>query len=199
MKLDQIAIKYGTDKSSKAHNYTRWYEEVFGHLRNESISLLEIGIQNGFSLKMWEEYFTKANIVGIDIVDCSHMNTERVLTLRGNQTDRGFMESLGEFDIIIDDGSHQSIDMKISFEIMFPRLKKGGIYVIEDLHCCYWSEFGSGNFMNYLKDLTDTVNSHGKSGYGDKTNDTEQIQYNWWEDNVQSVHLYRSIVFIKKS
>ena len=38
------------------------------------------------------------------------------------------------FDIIIDDGSHASYHQQLSFKTLFPTLKSGGIYSIEDLN-----------------------------------------------------------------
>jgi beta-1,4-mannosyl-glycoprotein beta-1,4-N-acetylglucosaminyltransferase len=212
MTLDEIARKYNTDKSSVFHNYTEKYERYFGHLRNEPLTILEIGIQNGFSLKTWKEYFPNATIYGIDIVDCSHMNDDRVTTLQGSQNDTEFLQHVvdhyGPFDIIIDDGSHYNTDMKISFDFLFPYVKPGGIYVVEDLHCVYWPEFSDGNhaFMNRLKGLMDMINGNGKYGLAEINNSNHDHVYQnrqfgeptWWEQNLDSIHLHRSIVFITR-
>jgi demethylmacrocin O-methyltransferase len=213
MTLDEIAIKYNTDKQSKLHNYTEKYSNHLEKLRNDKIKILEIGIQNGYSLKTWKEYFPNAEIYGIDIVDCSQMNEERIKTLKGSQTDLGFLakitEEYGPFDIIIDDGSHYSLDMKISFDFLFPTLKKGGLYIVEDLHCIYWPEFkdGGNHFMKRLRKLADSVNGHGKWGLAEISNSLNDHVYNthkygkpnWWDKNVEWITQYRSIVFIKKS
>jgi hypothetical protein len=212
MTLDEIALKYKTDKSSAFHNYTEKYEQYFSNLRDKPIKLLEIGIQNGYSLKTWKEYFSQATIYGMDIVDCSQMDEERVHTLKGSQNDLNFLkkinEECGPFDIIIDDGSHNSADMKISFDFLFPLLKNGGLYVIEDLHCVYWPELSDGGtvLMDRLKELLDLTNSNGKCGIADIKNIEKDTVYkikkvgvmNWWEQSIEFIHLYRSIVFIKK-
>lgn len=212
MTLDEIAIKYSTDKRSELHNYTEKYARHFEPLRNESVKILEIGIQNGYSLKTWKEYFPNAQIFGVDIVDCKHMNEDRITTLMGSQTDREFLKTVtenhGPFDIIIDDGSHYSSDMKISFDFLFPTLVPGGMYVVEDLHCTYWPEFSDGGtaFMSRLKCLTDSINGHGKWGLAEIANtDADHVYQNkqygeadWWDKNVESIIQYRSIVFIQK-
>lgn len=212
MTLNEIALQYKTDKSSAAHNYTAKYDLHFSGIRNEKLKVLEIGIQNGFSLKTWKEYFQNSEIFGIDVVDCSHMDEARIKTIRGSQNDLVFLKNVndlyGPFDIIIDDGSHISSDMRISFDCLFPLLKPGGIYVVEDLHCCYWPEFREPryDFMDRLKQLLDCVNSRGKCGLADITKIQEDRFYqskklgamDWWEKSIDSVHLYRSIVFIKK-
>ncbi len=212
MTLDEIASKYKTDKGSNLHNYTEKYDMYFSRLRNEPIKILEIGIQNGYSLKTWKEYFPNAQIFGIDIVDCAHMDEERIKTLKGSQTDIKFLqkinESHGPFDIIIDDGSHYSSDMTISFDTLFPLLKPDGLYVVEDLHCVYWPQFmdGGRSFMRRLSRLMNSVNGRGRWGLSEIKNESRDEFYekrkngepDWWDRAVEYVHLYRSIVFVKK-
>ncbi len=212
MTLDELALKYKTDKSSKLHGYTEKYEQYFEKMRNDRFKLLEIGIQNGYSLKTWKEYFPNANIYGVDIVDCSHMDEDRIKTLRGSQNDLTFLKQIndeyGPFDIIIDDASHNSADMRITLDYMFPLLKKGGIYVVEDINCVYWPELADGGtaFMDRLKELLDLVNANGKCGLGDIRNLAIDEVYqsgkigkmDWWEQSIEYVHLYRNLAFIKK-
>jgi hypothetical protein len=212
MELDKIAQKYNTDKSSLWHNYTEKYDRYFAPLRDKKIKILEIGIQNGYSLKTWEEYFPNAQIFGIDIVDCKHMDTARIKTLLGSQNNIAFLKNIndtyGPFDIIIDDGSHNSADMTVSMNFLFPLLKSGGIYVVEDLHSVYWPELSDGGtmFMDRLKEMMDLANSNGKCGLAEIKNIDKDYAYqhkklgemNWWEKSIEYIHLYRSIVFIKK-
>lgn len=212
MELNELCLKYGTDKSSTLHNYSEKYENYFLKLKDTKLKILEIGIQNGFSLKTWEEYFQNSEIYGIDIHDCSRFNTERVKTFICNQTDlnklKEINEQYGPFDIIIDDGSHYSRDMKKTFDFLFPLLNKNGLYVVEDLHCCYWKDFSYNDtqFMDRLKELLDLTNSNGKCGLAEIDNINSDLFYqqrrlgemNWWEMNIDFIHLYRSIVFIKK-
>ncbi len=51
----------------------------------------------------------------------------------------------GPFDIVIDDGSHQSRHQLISFLHLFPYLKDGGLYVIEDVQTSFWSGYIAGS------------------------------------------------------
>lgn len=212
MTLDEIALGYDTDKSSKFHNYTEKYARYFEGMRDKKFKLLEIGIQNGYSLKTWRDYFPNAEIYGIDIVDCSHMDEPRVKTIVGSQNDLAFLKKVndqyGPFDIIIDDASHNSDDMKITLDFMVPLLKQDGIYVVEDIHCVYWTELADGgtSFMDRLKELLDMVNSSGKCSLADMKNaerdqasaSRKVADMTWWERSIEYLHLYRSIVFIKK-
>ena len=219
--LDEIAIDCGTDKSSRKHNYTKLYAAYFEPLRQKPIKMLEIGAANGYSLKMWKAYFTKAEILGVDIKDCKELAEDRISIEQGDQSDPKFLKLLndkyGPFDVIIDDGSHRNPDMKASFDFLFPLLKPDGIYVVEDLHACYWDlknyhtkETGSAtniqaSFIDRLKELVDYVNSFGKSGTANHALDDKdpyhlnnKTKLTWWDDVIEFMHFYRSIVFIKK-
>jgi hypothetical protein len=134
--LDQIGISVGTDKSSLVQNYLVHYERMFRDLRDHPITLLEIGIMNGASLDMWEQYFPNATIIGVDIdPSCIRFGRDRVKVEIGSQDDPEFLASIAAYkpDIIIDDGSHRADHMIFTFERMFPALRPGGCYVVEDI------------------------------------------------------------------
>src|SRR5208283_4650918 len=133
--LDELAKKYSADKSSLYHNYAEKYDQLFSQLREETTSLLEIGVYKASSVKMWEEYFPNAIIYGLDIdPQCKQYESERIKIItadQGNESQLKELEKLGTFDIIVDDGSHINEHQIISFKTLFPFLKRGGIYVIE--------------------------------------------------------------------
>jgi hypothetical protein len=142
--LDDLGLSFGTDKSSWGHDYLRFYEDYFRKFRRENIVFLEIGVAGGASLRVWRSYFSQAKIIGADI------NPES-LRFRGNGIsieilDQSSIEDLtklainyGPFDIVIDDGSHMWEHQIVSLKTLFPFLKNGGIYVVEDLQ----TNFGS--------------------------------------------------------
>jgi glycosyltransferase involved in cell wall biosynthesis/predicted SAM-dependent methyltransferase/cephalosporin hydroxylase len=157
--------------SDKWSLYLTEYDRIFSPYRDEPIRLLEIGIQNGGSLEIWSKYFGYATkLVGCDInPDCVNLTYEdqRVSVVIGdaNRTDvhAQILDRASSFDIIIDDGSHTSADIIKSFTLFFPKLTDGGIFVAEDLHCSYWSEFEGGLFnpyssMAFFKRLSDVLN-----------------------------------------
>ena len=86
--LDELALLYGTDKSSLDHNYTETYDRLFHSLRNAQITLLEIGVSSGASLKMWLDYFPLAHIVGFDIEEVLEFESDRMHIFKGNQSSR---------------------------------------------------------------------------------------------------------------
>lgn len=210
--LDEIAIKYGTDKSPLWHNYTRHYFRYFSPLREKRLKVLEIGVAQGQSLKMWEEFFPNAEISGIDTnPDCLKSANERAKIFIGDQADEEFLKSFaekagGNFDIIIDDGGHFMHQQITSFRILFPCLNAGGIYVIEDLCTSYWENFGGGfrkscTTVEFLKDLIDELNNRGKQGCGDPAKISCSLQENelsYFTTYLDSIHFYLSICFIFK-
>lgn len=162
--LDDIGVKYGADKSSKFHHYLDFYQEQLPN-RDFSGRLLEIGVMDGLSMKMWAEYYPKAEIVGIDIKDMEHMHDEAwgvpksVKLLKLDGTNPRHMRSLalgGKFDIIIDDGSHFMADQQKSFEILYyDQLNEGGVYILEDLWTSYIDYYQNAEIttVEYLKRL----------------------------------------------
>lgn len=158
MTLTEIGIKYNTDKATY-HRYTDIYDRVLSHLREVNVKLLEIGVLYGSSIKMWEEYFKNGLIYGVDIYDKSQYNTSRITTLIANQEKEADLLSIpNNFDIIIDDGGHTMLQQQLTLKILLPKLKPGGIYILEDLHTSlprFYNSYQSTPFNNTLKLLTD--------------------------------------------
>ena len=105
---------------------------------------MEIGVENGESLRMFSNYFNNAKIIGLDIIEKKY-NIKDTEIFCGNQTDKKILFEIirkyKSLDIIIDDGSHQNSDIKKSFSYLFPKLKLGGLYIIEDLQTSYISNW----------------------------------------------------------
>ena len=150
--LDQLGITHQTDKASqfsrtyaKPHDYLRHLELFFGPLRNRAIKLLEIGVGGGESIQTWLDYFPQGKVFGVDMVhDTNEWNipklppSERYTFVHGNQSSVVFWKSFlnvhgGDWDIIIDDGSHVSTDIITTFKCLWGSVRSGGFYEIEDL------------------------------------------------------------------
>lgn len=154
--LDEILNKHASDKQSK-HGYAPIYHALFKHLRNQPVTLLEIGIgtvtpgasssmyghdlpgyRPGASLRTWRDYFRNAAVVyGIDVQpDTMIFDDPRIVTALCDSTDAEAAKTyLGasSFDIIIDDGIHvPELQIKTLCNF-YPSLKPNGIYVIEDV------------------------------------------------------------------
>jgi GT2 family glycosyltransferase len=169
--LKEIYSKHTGKVSDKWALYISAYDEVFLPIKDKEICLLEIGIQNGGSLEIWSKYFEQAKVfVGCDVnPECAGLRYEdpRIELVIGNANDDAsqlaILKRSPQFDLIIDDGSHRSVDMVQSFTRYFPHLAVGGMYVIEDLHCSYWGSFGGGLFhpysaVSFFKRLSDILN-----------------------------------------
>jgi hypothetical protein len=159
MTLHEIGLKYGTDKSTN-HNFTPTYDSHLSELRNNKLRLLEVGISEGPSLKMWEEYFPYGQIIGVDILERSYMNTNRIQTMIVNQENENELLTIpGTFDIIIDDGGHTMYQQQLTLKVLFDsKLQYGGTYILEDLHTSldyYFSSHGSNEVNNTLNLLID--------------------------------------------
>ena len=212
--LEEIANKYPTDKGRSGHYYTSKYELFLEPFRNEKLKIFEIGVDKGYSVKMWKEYFPQAEIYAIDILDKTEYQEERITIETGSQNDPEFLNRFnakyGPFDIIIDDGSHINTDMTFSFNHLFPLLAQGGLYIVEDIHACYWpwvQTKGGENFTNRVKALLDSVNRHGKAGQANPENWAQDAVFanrmvgemDYWDLAIESIHAFMSIVFIFKT
>lgn len=169
MTLTGLSAKYGSDKHYACETgYTDFYEEMFSRCKNWGIKLLEIGIFEGASLKMWKEYFPLGQIVGVDInKECLGYKEPGIIIRIGSQSDREFLNEVGtqegNFDIIIDDGSHVPEDQQISFFELFKYLNPGGFYIIEDIHTSYWPDYtppGMLNTVEFFKTMVDEVKQY---------------------------------------
>jgi precorrin-6B methylase 2 len=132
----------GTDKHSLTaelgHDYIRgFYNKEFSRYADKEIRLLEIGAYTGASLGLWQKYFLKGEIVGLErhdnLVQEKYSTLDRVTVGICNAYDSKVAEQLGTFDIIIDDGSHDLPDLKTCIELYLPLVNKGGVLVLEDL------------------------------------------------------------------
>lgn len=205
--LDLLARIYGTDKSSRAHGYTTFYERHLGPRRKEIKALLEIGVggttsaagyatsRGGMSLRMWRDFFPSAQITGID-VHAKAVAGHRIGFEQGSQDDPAFLveiaERHGPFDVIVDDGSHLGSHVRTSFDVLFDYVRSGGFYVIEDLAVAYdpdWEGGPPGTAGTQMELIRETV---------------DDVHRNHWTSDqparaISSIHLYDGIVFIEKS
>jgi hypothetical protein len=207
LSLRKRARIFRTDKQGK-HNYGKYYERHFSHVRNKKMSILEIGIgsssnkkKGGASLRLWKSYFNNSEIHGIDIYDKSFLQEDRINTHVCDQGEESELEELvgkiGEIDIVIDDGSHINEDVITSFKFLFRRLSPGGYYVVEDTQTSYWKEYGGGinknsdeTTMQFFGNLVDCPNYKYFKG--------EDYTPTYFDRFVEEINFYENIVFVKK-
>lgn len=136
--LQEFNLESSTDKNSTHCYIDCFYEEYFSPYQKKSISLLEVGISLGASLKLWKEYFTNAKtIVGIDnrpeVINEQFRNIEGVTYYFEDAYSENIISKLPKFDIIIDDADHCVESQIKAIQLYLPLLKKGGLYVVEDI------------------------------------------------------------------
>lgn len=138
-RLHAIGLRHRTDKAT-FHGFCDFYEH---HLPARVDRLLEIGVMDGCSLRMWREYYPGASaIVGVDIRPPLKIDGVQVLQLDATEPAAvATLRTYGPFDVIIDDGSHMTSDQQETFGLLWPAVRPGGSYVIEDLHTSYMSNY----------------------------------------------------------
>ena len=167
--LSRMAVLNGTDKFGY-HCYTPNYHKLFHRWRDRELKILEIGVggyqdedRGGQSLATWRDYFPKAQVTGIDIQKKVLDFGPRVAIRQGSQVDADFLAAVvaerGPFDLIVDDGSHRNEHVVETFRLLFPTLKPGGIYVVEDVQTSFMPRFGGSldlaapNSVGFFRDL----------------------------------------------
>ncbi|MER5704796.1 class I SAM-dependent methyltransferase [Micromonospora sp. NPDC002296] len=207
--LAELSLRNGSDKWG-LHYYTPHYTRHFGPLRHQPLVVLELGIggfgnpaSGGGSLRMWKRFFPRAVFYGVDIFDKTPIREQRVHTVQGDLSDEGFLRSLGTdlgpFDIVIDDGSHRNADVITAFRALFPHVRAGGLYVVEDLQTSYWPGYGGSSerlddrttSMGFLKSLLDGLHHEEQERPEDAT--TTEV-----ERTLTGAHFYRSLAILEK-
>lgn len=170
-KITNIHLAKTGKVSDKWASYLVHYDNLFDSLKDSPLKMLEIGIGHGGSLDTWSEYFTTAElIIGCDIdPKCAKLQyaDKRVHVIVGDANSSEAYTKIvhlsKEFDIIIDDGSHRSVDVLNAFINYFPLVKPGGIFVIEDTHTLYQDGYGGGVLTDngpyaFFKKIVDIIN-----------------------------------------
>lgn len=139
MSLKKIFDEHDGRLIDKWEHYFPIYKRYFRKFRDAPCRVLEIGVCHGGSLQMWKKYFHVGEIVGVDIDQrCLAYAEDRIGVVQADQSDARSMERIGKdfgpFDIIIDDGSHIIAHQETSAQALWPYLKDGGVYLIEDCH-----------------------------------------------------------------
>lgn len=195
---------FENNTSNAIHKWMHYfdiYDRYFNKYRNKKPVVLEIGVFQGGSLRMWRDYFgTDAEIYAIDINPlCKQFETHNTKIFIGSQDDRDFLKSVRKsippIDILIDDGGHTMKQQIVTFEELFSHVKEDGIYLCEDLHTSYWNNYGGGykkknTFIEYSKNFIDYIHAwHSKE---------KALQVNDFTKSVYGLHYYDSILVIEK-
>lgn len=183
-------------------HYFEIYERYLARYRDQAVVLVEIGVYQGGSLQMWKHYLgARANIWGIDVNPlCKDFGEDRIHIRIGDQSDRAFLQALAaeipRIDVLIDDGGHTMRQQRATFQILFPKVADNGIYICEDLHTSYWSEYGGGHlnphsFIEFSKNLIDRLHAwHSRQ--------PQSLAESKFTRTAYALHYYDSMLVIEK-
>ena len=201
-RLERLAALHTGPRLFKFAHYYPAYHAHISRFRRRPVTLLEIGVGYGGSLRLWRRYFgRRARIIGIDMnPDAAEHAGGRIHVEIGSQADPEFLARVardhGPFDIVIDDGSHAYAHQLITFQALFPHIAEGGIYACEDLQTSYQAaEFGggvnvSGTYVEFLKTLIDALNGwFWREGFEDETGIDRALH---------ALHFHPALVIIEK-
>ncbi|KAJ9472535.1 8-demethyl-8-(2-methoxy-alpha-L-rhamnosyl)-tetracenomycin-C 3prime-O-methyltransferase [Diplonema papillatum] len=216
--LADIGRGIGSDKIV-VHQYHVPYDLHFAQFRSKpAFDLLEVGLgclglkDVGLGVRLWGEYFTHARM---DVVEydgaCARKFAadpkkrgwipERGAALHvGDQSDAAFLEQLAQFrggwDVVIDDGSHEPAHQILTFRALFPHVRSGGKYSIEDLQTSFspgrWG--GEGTATHWVGTyLMRRVHTQPKSSDGE----AEQLDSKF-RSSVASVDCHHFVCIVTK-
>jgi hypothetical protein len=154
--IGDLFTEQKSDKMTR-HGYHRFYDEILPPCDAE-VRLIESGVSTGHSMRSWERYFTAktSRFFGVAYKNklTERMDDPRSQILSGDQSNVTFLkvltETAGSVDIVVDDGSHVPHHMLLSLEKIWPIVRPGGYYVIEDTETSYYASW-SDVMMNPLK------------------------------------------------
>ncbi|SUY29277.1 hypothetical protein EDC40_108187 [Aminobacter aminovorans] len=198
--LHRWFLNNGDKIAHKWLHYFEIYERHFQRFRGQNAVVLEIGVGSGGSLQMWRDYFgPRTTIIGLDIdPQCKQHEAEGIEIIIGSQADTAILDEImrrhPKIDIALDDGSHVMSDMIATFEHLYPRIDVNGLYLVEDLHTCYWEEYGGGlrrqgSFIELIKERIDDINAMHARGV---------IPVSEFTRSTDSMTIYDSVVVFEK-
>jgi hypothetical protein len=204
--LTQLAEKFGTDKQVKNHNYMPMYEFWLKDRKIEKF--LEIGFGPGASMKMWAAYYPEAEIYCMDneadefknVWKSPDTNIENVRMVIGDSTNpEAWLQLPYGLDVVIDDGDHTPTSQIASFMAGFGKLKSGGLYFIEDLHCNFEPVYTTKDVIfPWLQEL---ILNQQCSAFKGTEGDFYKFRglMSWPSRDIRSFHIYKSIVLFEKA
>ncbi len=160
MSLVEIAthICGGADATAKPVGFYAIYDRYFGEFSGQPIKMLELGVHVGDSLKVWASYFPEGTIIGLDLRESPDFSDySNIVFERGDQTDSDRLKEIclthaaDGLDIVLDDASHIGEHSAASYRALFPYLKPGGLYIIEDWGTGYLDDWPDGAHFQKFK------------------------------------------------
>jgi hypothetical protein len=163
------------------------YEPIFEPIRDRVKSVCEIGIYLGRSLQLWEEYFPNIEkVVGVDL-NQSPVKSSKIVAIKGDITNPGIVDQVrdsGPYDLIIDDGSHFTIQFIPTFYSLLDSAKL--FYIIEDIGM----DWKRVDCLEFLADQIDQL-QHMTNPIGTRVEDIPDAK-------IQCISVYHGLVIFEK-
>lgn len=152
-KLEQIARQFVSgDPASKSLRCYSEYDRYLYINGVNPVSILEVGVHLGVSTKVLSLGFPQARILALDVriqpiefsafanvnyMQCDQRDHERLEAIIASEFPDGI-------DLVLDDASHLGANTARTFRVCYPRLKSGGVYIIEDWGTGYLPSWPDG-------------------------------------------------------
>ncbi len=152
----------------KHESYFQVYEALLAKYKGKGITFVEVGVFNGGSLAMWRRYFgSAARIIGVDLnPEAKKWAADGFEIFIGDQSSESFWTDfytqVGAIDVLLDDGGHMNHQQIITAEQAIPRIRDGGVLIVEDVHTSYMAGFNhppNHSFVAYSKGMVEHINA----------------------------------------
>lgn len=213
--LDELSLEAGCDMSSHKHNYTEIYSELLHDYRDKKVLITQIGSSTQDTPTVWESFLPHSEIHLLDL-EGKNKQYHRIYVHSFKKYDRSLLEQLlkkwGAIDIFIDNGQFPHADQLEMLEMIFPQLKLGGIYIIENTQSSYWQTLGGGGspemplsaptslIENLKLKIDDLLYSAARTQIADpkKTPDHIRKDFTHWQRDLKWISFYKGLVVLKK-
>ena len=196
----------------KSECFLKRYDRIFDELQTDAPVIVELGVYLGGSLRLWRDTFPDATIVGFDFEPPAGGFPSGCTFVQGSQTEAADLQRIlrhaEAIDIVIDDCSHLAEPTKLAFDTLFPHVRPGGVYVVEDWGTGYWPTWPDGELpqggihvagmVGLVKRFIDTV---GIPALNRLRNPPPIYEANWSTENspYEYVTYFPGIVCVKKA
>ena len=161
MSLAELVNNLRTDKNT-LHSYLSLYQSLLINKKDTAKNVLEIGINNGGSIKLWNDFFINANVHGIDIQSIDDIwedikNKDRIILYTSNDAynnaffNTHFLNKNIKYDFMLDDGPHTLESMQQFIKLYSQIMTDDGILIVEDVQSWDWIDILKNEVPDHLK------------------------------------------------
>ena len=161
MSLAELVNNLRTDKNT-LHSYLPLYQNLLINKKETAKNVLEIGINNGGSIKLWSDFFINANVHGIDILSIDDIwedikNKERIILYTSSDAYNNeffithFLNKNIKYDFMLDDGPHTLESMQQFIKLYSQIMADDGILIVEDVQSWDWIDILKNEVPEHLK------------------------------------------------